>query len=388
MKFKRIAAILAAVIMSVVCIVPAFAANYTPVAGGTVTLIKQLYMEPDAEVPYIDFEFTLSSGTAVAGTANTLPVYPGPTPNLVDINGDYGFGYASFSRVSPATIVGNDKIATTNIVLDFSGVTFSEPGVYRYILTETANTEQYFGNDPVPTRTIDIYVNDNNGTLVVADYIVYSGIVTAGPSVDGTPLTTKDDSYENYYSTYNVGASKTVTGNQGSKDQYFCVLFEICNVPVGTVLTLDTSDMELAPLANAATPYTAAQMATANGRDDLPNVAGQQLVAEPVPGHDYTAVDIIFEVYLKHGQSVMVYGIPEGLWVNIEEQDADMYGYTTTNGSLEIDSLESEQVLHIVNDRSGYVPTGIIATIGVGATIVASAVAGYVVVNRKKSNED
>lgn len=387
MKIKRFAAIFAALVMCVACVVPAFAANYTPIYGTTTTLTKQLIMPDDAEVPVVAFPFTVSAGTAVAPSSTTMQVWAGPNPELVTVNGTAQTGTVSFGpgdATQTGSPAGQGQVyAEKNIVLDFSAVQFSEPGVYRYIVTEGANNNPAVTNDPISTHTVDVYVYDNNGSLVVQQYVVYQGTITAAPNADGTAITgsVKNACYVNTYAASGLTVAKTVTGNQGSRDQYFQFTIDITGLAAGTVVTVDNQNMEAAPLANAATPYTAADMATANGRDDDANTAGIQLVAN-------NAGEIHYTVYLKHGQSVTINGIPVGATVGYTENDANMYGYTTTNGSASTTMPATALSYTVTNDRGGNVPTGIIATMSVGATIIAAAAAGFVVVNRKKSSDE
>ena len=381
MKIKRFAAIFAALVMCVACVVPAFAANYTPINGGTVTLNKRLVVPTDVSVPAVDFTFSVSAGTAVAPSATTVQVWAGPNPADVTVNGTPQTGTVSFT--AGQALVSGENYAQTDFVVDFSAVQFSEPGVYRYIVTEGASNNPAITNDTIPTHTIDIYVVDNgNGTLQVAQYIVYQGTVTAGAPVDGSDLTVKNACYVNTYAASGLTVAKTVTGNQGSHDQYFKFTITIANAGAGTIMNMDKSNMETTTHANAATSYTTAVMDAANGRDDDANAQGYQLIA------DATGAATV-EVYLHHGQSINISGMPIGATYTVVENDANSYGYTTTYDANQNGTIAASPVsTTVINDRSGSVPTGIIATMGAGAVIVASAIAGFVVVNRKKSSDE
>ena len=174
--------------MIVTAVVPTKAkTTYTPVAGGKVTFTKYLVLDKDASVPNDTFTYTISGGDAVAGSASTFAVYEGDDEDRT--NGAATVGTAIFTSESSTTAgAANDgitnsadkKYAQATVVVDFSGVTFNEPGVYRYVLTENqlsatgsqnAGISYDIGNTGTNNRirTIDVYVEDNGGTLVVGN---------------------------------------------------------------------------------------------------------------------------------------------------------------------------------------------------------------------------
>lgn len=111
-----------------------------------------------------------------------------------------------------------------SIALDFADCGFTEPGIYRYIITESG-TNIGVQNDSVPTRTIDVYVVDdttNNTTkkLKISGYAMHSGAVTGAPTV-GDPSNiagaAKSEGFQNTYPSNNLTFSKEVTGNQIAK---------------------------------------------------------------------------------------------------------------------------------------------------------------------------
>lgn len=355
------------------------AANYTAVNGGTTTLTKYLVVNKDATLPSGTFNFTIASGTPVEATATTVKVWAGNTPNLVkigdaagDTDGNVVFTGSETTTDGPLTGIASNtqKYASHNLIVDFTGVSFAEPGVYRYILTETAAASgSVITNDPVATRTIDVYVEDNNGSLEVTKYAVYSGTVTAGPATAGTDTGTKSDSYVNTMDTNNLSISKTVSGNQGSKDQYFAITATITGLTEGYTVNVDMSGAETAPVANAATSYTAAEMATAN------NV--QTLVAD-----SEGTISHVF--YLKHNQTVEIKGIASGKNYTVVETDPAA-GYTKSGEVSTATALNADAAVAITNTRNGTIPTGIIMKILPYAVLFAIA-AGAIVINSKKTN--
>lgn len=160
--------------------------------GGQAKVEKYLIMDADAEVPEVDFTFTISAGEGIPPTSNTAWVLPGKEPEKVKINGTAGTGVLHFSA-GEATSLGplnnmadnNQKFTVKDIILDFSDVKFSEAGVYRYILKENATNNPAITNDQEQFRVIDVHVNWNDeGTeLIIGGYVGYLGITRNAPKL-------------------------------------------------------------------------------------------------------------------------------------------------------------------------------------------------------------
>ena len=65
------------------------------------------------------------------------------------------------------------RYARTNVTVDFSGVSFSEPGVYHYVIIEAADATGTVTNDATTTHYMDVYVSDEDGTLGVLGYVLH-----------------------------------------------------------------------------------------------------------------------------------------------------------------------------------------------------------------------
>ena len=107
------------------------------------------------------------------------------------------------------------KYALKTATLDFSKVQFTEPGVYRYVITESG-TNQAITNDADLTRVLDVYVNDASsdadGALVkkltIEGYVLHSNVddepdVAAGENFGsaGAYVATKSQGFSNSYDT-------------------------------------------------------------------------------------------------------------------------------------------------------------------------------------------
>ncbi|MBQ8978431.1 MAG: hypothetical protein IJ080_01570, partial [Oscillospiraceae bacterium] len=235
-----------------------------PAADLTTEIKKVLVVPDDATIPECGFTFTATSGAAIEPAEGKLAVKAGITPekikwnlvkassnafpdaaditssDLTDLTAttvttttssaasiDYAANFVT-TGVADADIGSSTVLKTTTddvvimkgdddthpdtyyavkeFQLDFSECVFTEPGVYRYILTETdheGKTNAGITNDT--TRTLDVYVEDatyytrtGTGTtdnphvytihpsLTVSKYILYTGTVTAAPAKKDT----------------------------------------------------------------------------------------------------------------------------------------------------------------------------------------------------------
>lgn len=77
-------------------------------------------------------------------------------------------------KKDPVTLEVGQSYARANVSVDFSGVTFKEPGIYRYKITESADKTGTITNDVKTTRYMDVYVEDNgSGKLSVKGYVLH-----------------------------------------------------------------------------------------------------------------------------------------------------------------------------------------------------------------------
>ena len=175
---------------------PVFAAagtNYgtTIEVTKTTTFDKFLVMDKQANVPNATFTYAVTAGNAkaydVAG--KKFQVLAGVDADKITMAG-VGTPTANTIAYTPADTTANDentmvknydktteKYAKKTAKLDLSAVNFTEPGVYRYIITESG-TNQAITNDADLTRVLDVYVNDasteTEKKLTIAGYVLHS----------------------------------------------------------------------------------------------------------------------------------------------------------------------------------------------------------------------
>lgn len=373
---------------------PASAAGYTAINGTTTSFKKDVVVDSDANIPHETFSFTIQSGTAQPATSSTVAVHAGPNPSAVVI------GTASFvsNDATTAGTPGNTadttkKYAEKTVNVNFEGVTFNEPGIYRYLVKETAGTTAGMTYDN-RTLSLDVYVIDNNGTLEVNQYVLHEGqgTISSNNTSGSDGQETKVAGFVNSTTSHKIEFGKEVTGNQGSKDKYFAVKIQL--TPDATHVIADNStfpvDMtaaETQPTPSAATnpAYTAEAMAEKNNVNVL---TGGQLKG----GHTF---------YLKDGQYITVKGLPDGVTYTVTEAPED---YTQINGitatvSGDANKVYSDSTTDILsgdiktgftNNKDGVIPAGVLLTIAPFAIglLLFGALAVFLIARKKRRTED
>ena len=465
---KTAAVVAAAVMTAAGTAAPAFAAT-TPVAGTTTTFDKYLVMKKNANVPNATFTYTIAapSDTEMNSLPNpedtngtNLTVRKGigaPTVSSTEFKaGDQTFDSAQKSRTNTGSKTydakeddqvtlgdghklgqnGDRKYAKKTSTVDFSGVTFNEPGVYRYKITENATSEKGITNDPETTRYLDVYVESGDtGTLSIKGYVFHTLNAVQpkgsknekGEYVSGNPEG-KNKGFTNTYTTQDLTLTKNVTGNQGYRDQYFKFHVDV------TDLDADAK-MFVTDEAGSRTAYKATdKVAYEYEKDTGTRKAGQdRFVAQTGAFTDVTAAqgadadmsglaltadgsgNASFDVYLKNGETVKLNGLTEGAKYTIKETSED---YTATakrtvgtqnaadvtlthsntdhtdatpTGEDEFTLGTNDEKVAFINDREGTLPTGIYHNNRAAFNIMGVAAAGgaiaIVIKKRRKSTE-
>ena len=469
-KYRRFAAIiasaaviasLAAVPMSASAAGTTYSSTLTTENGKKVTTLdKYLVMKADANVPNAQFTFSVAPGTAIAAdkTSGTLAVLAGIGTPVLTNDGTMTFSTADTATAeaskgaddTPVFVTADtsdEKYVKKTLTLDFSGVAFTEPGVYRYLITE-AGTNQGITNGYVDAsttetvRTLDVYVEDAGTTvaegtdagkpqLKITGYVMYNGTQTGAPKAKASESAaapnngaevagaTKNDTITNVYSSQDLTFGKVVTGNQGSKDKYFKYTVEISNISAQNAklsvdLTGADSAVPASPNAATKTDYAGKVNPAVLIADTTKTIAADGYTAEAVTTGEapdtVTTYKITAEYYLQHGQYITIQGLPKGAAYSVTEDEED---YTKTSGIVQSlstlnwdgesgsDALAdaasgtiADADIHTgyTNDRSGTIPTGILSTVagslGIAALGAAGVIGGVVYLKKKKSENE
>lgn len=381
--------------------------TYDGVTGGAVNIEKYLVVKSTAAVPNVTFNFTIAgkAGTNASATvADGVQVFAGNDTDRV--TGAPTIGTAVFTNTDakyntaqdlmsagiqvttgakdPVTLEEGQSYAKHDVSVDFTHVTFKEPGIYRYEITETADGTGTVTNDADATRIMDVYVIDENGTLKVQGYVLHKndGVVKQ----DGTSATGKAEGYVNKMDARDVKVEKKVTGNQASHDEYFKITLKIEKALPNTTYTVDLKNADATTTTNGANTTAYENAATITTDTD-----GKATV-------DY---------WLQHGQSIIVRSMNIGATYEMNEDKAamnkegyvatitstDTAGDTITNEdykvSGKIEKTDADQInISFSNERSGVIPTGVIMTVAPFAAVTLLGAAGMVTIKMRKKEDD
>ena len=409
-RTRKLLALLVTAAMSILMIstfVSAAGFTYAAIDGPADLKFKKVIILPqDTAVPEAGFAFEISAGTAIPATDDTFEIKPG----IVTAAGKPSAGEAIFTYDEPkdatadsATNTEYNSSCTKEVAVDFTGVQFTEPGVYRYIIEEVAAEKDSSTQTPYPNTAIatdsdiimDVYVIDDNGTLEIEN-------ITMVHSVDeSTVVPKKDKSYPaagdktnkfvNEYPTNFLELNKIVTGSQGSKDQWFEFTIKLTPPTGKTIdsnLLIQLVDQIRKPTGNAATTYTAAQMEAQNDKDTV--TWGQLSSADG------------YKVYLQNGTKVKLQGIPDGCSFEIVEDEKDYdVGTSTVIGTADAVTTTThtatgnmgtyDATVTFTNTKDGLIPTGVIISAAGLLVVGVIAVIGFVFFgtrSRRRYEED
>ena len=371
----KISSASAALLAAGIAVTPVCAAGitYTPVTGESTSFTSTINVSATANVPNVTFSYDVAAGAAQAASDGNLAIYAGN-------DGTTSVGLPSIANVtfSAADAKTTDTTVVKEATVDFSGVSFKEPGVYRYVVTEQGSA-QGITSEEDKIKALDVYVTDNNGVLEVSGYVMHNDENSAAKKLDATArLDDKDVDFEHSLATSDLTISKTVTGNQASHDEYFEFTVALSGADEGAKYTVDLS------AADATT--------STNGI----NTEAHTNPAEIVIGADGSATATF---WIQHGQSVVIQGIGNKTKYEITEanrdyevseevtgdEDAVKEGAKVTDAALTADT----EVAY-TNSKSGAVPTGLFMGVG-GASVmlIGSGLAiGAMAKNKKKKDEE
>ncbi|MBR3403637.1 MAG: hypothetical protein IKG67_15515 [Parasporobacterium sp.] len=208
---------------------PAITYNYA-IAGATE---EELVNITDSTSPANNTEPDHYSGLAV-----TTKALSGVTTGLVATGAGSGTGIPKivWTNADILDASANGTANYKNLTIDFSSVVFSQPGVYRYKITETA--ENYItsgvldGNgETANVRYLDVYVmrsdSYTDGTTA-AQWRIYGYVCVENGTSDIDPSTTKTNGFvdsnsseADEYRTYNLTIGKTLTGDATMNNHKF-----------------------------------------------------------------------------------------------------------------------------------------------------------------------
>ena len=310
------------------------------------------------------------------------------------------------------------------IDIDFSGVVFGAPGIYRYVITESGYTYGSNGvieGDTGHARYLDVYVKQNstfnNGTTA-AEWDVYGyALLTTDDQPVGTSSGnneatlykttgfTSDSSNSkeaDAYYTFNVTVNKTLVNDDMQKTHDFEFLFDFANTTViAATLPVVTGSGATNGSYTGTFASPTAQDYTTNGWASATNLNS-----------------VLYAAKFGDGDSVTFTGLPAGTTVTVKEYN-DVTGTTYTvetsgatsnlaaasvaweNWSGTADatvaaktdatanmSSDSNITIDFTNTLTQISPTGYAARFAPYALMLAAGVVIFILSRRRKSNKE
>ena len=422
-RFSKLMAIamVFALIFAIAAIPASAATNYTPLgvststANHSTTLKKYLVVDEDATIPNKTFTFSVAAGTAMAATGSTVAVIPGPvvtdaqsavTAPTITQTTAFAPTDTTYTTVqtgdTSVTLTTGQKYAKQNVVVNLDGVTFTEPGVYRYVLTEDTQTSPYSNTGSNPLY-LDVYVVNDTGTnLKIDGYVLHSD--TGAPASNATSGTvdpsgnTKADGFENEYDTKNITVSKAVSGNQASKDKYFAFTVTIANANEGDKYVVSYADDGNANTSDGNADVSIS--ANPNAATTVINTAVTQ-PTELTVGNGGTVSQVF---YLQNGQSIVIRGLGKGVTYTVTENEEDYTPSVSVTGdddATNVDNsshgtfgktgtVDADITAAFTNTKDGVIPTGVLLTVAPFAIglLLFGALAVFFVAKKKRRAEE
>lgn len=319
------------------------------VTEGRVTITSKLTMDKYAVEPNADFKYTIAPAEASELTNTGMPATAGVegavslSPSSVNYSAE---GLSSEDNADDVT-----KTITAQMSVSLVTSRFAAPGIYRYKITQTP-PELDGLNVVYKELFLDVYVENGNSGLV-AKGCTLSTAAGSGSKISG---------FENKYVTHKLTITKVVAGNQGDKNKDF--EFTV------TIKGADGETYKYGTVKNGVT--TMNQTTTKSGAT--------------------------FTETLKHGESVIVYGLSSEDKFAVTEADYHGDGYKTSykigdgTNSTEGSSIaekaigNSDTTVIFTNTKDVTVPTDVIRTVVPYAAIVAFAAVMGVVFFRPRRN--
>lgn len=365
-----------AILMTLALIMTLAAMSASAVSGGTTTFEKEFAIPDGANMPNVQFEYTIVPGTAVPVSAtNEIAILQGPTATVEGV---------TYPKVENAVFPSNDTtpaageddsedssktIYVDNVTVDLTGIEFTTAGVYRYVITEKAppqitgvpgvtydnNGERYLDlfvfegdHDNDPSTPDQLYVQTHsmtkNGSTFTKEYDQTTDTWTYTYSNPEDRV--KSSGYKNSLDTVDLEFTKDITGNQADTSKKFTFTLSItgANPNQEYAVNITGTDVIIEDENGVGSHVTNGKITTdANGA--------------------YTGT-----FSLTKGDVVKVLDLPVGATYTVTEEeedyesdDASVTGYTDpTTGTFVKDT---DVKTSYTNSREGIIPTGVILTI-------------------------
>ncbi len=446
-NLKKILAVVLAVVLMAAMSVTMFADESMTGEGGVIgeftnpdTPVGQddaviLYKEITAynkdastvNAPAIEYTYTIAPGTAgkTVKDAGTAALHASEQPAVVltkaglagaTISGSvdggttYVAGKLAFTNAVQLTTADNGAANKFPLKIDFSGVTWTGAGVYRYVISETttaaAKTAAGITDGGIAeTLYLDVYVMDGAtaGTYEIYGYVCFKadnnidgtsteslnaaekteGFVTGDTDGDGTLETT--EMADKYY-TFNLTISKTLNGDQAHNSNQFPFNVDFTNASVTANILLKQETVAGDGItANLPAAAAVSSLDVSGTNLKLANGASVKYIGIPVGVSAATTVAVYETNNVSDTIYKYTYAIDGGAASTAADINPNANSATATLNTIVADT--DDEVSHTIaftNTLETISPTGVILRIAPFAIILLAGVALFVIVRRRK----
>lgn len=262
---------------------------------------------------HITDEFNLS-GTIYSGVEDALST---KTATIAYSNGTSGSAGVTGGQTAAYVTTTSDGVAVAGkFDIEFNSSKFSHAGIYRYVITESANDRAaaaVSNTEYVNTRYLDVYVKNGENGLEIYGYVLYEGSLDADAEFDADSVAAKSktngfvsDKFDNegntysktetdvdIYDTTNLKIEKLVSGALADKTNEF---------PFQVDITTTTSSQPIISYV-----YNA-ETATPDGSNAVITIKTVAADGKTTIGSATATTADNFE--LKHQDYIYIYGVP------------------------------------------------------------------------------
>ena len=404
--------------------------SYEPINGGSVTFDKYLILDTNANALNAEFEFKAEGVDDITGDSGYVTVFSGakvgiPTISKAtftsasdhystvqdrdsSIDGSRGtFDPANFQK-DAVDLPAGKEYAKATATIDFSGLQFTEPGVFRWKITEVSNAEMEAKGIVYTTeaRYVDVYVDaktfdesTGTGTLEITAYVFHNDASYRpgsdsehAPAGDSDYVKAKAKGFTNTYESETVTINSTASGNQADHTKYFKYSVDVENAGAGTKLVLSGNKYDTGTVEPGKTnPESVTTDSDGDAEFDVYLQPGQSVDLSGLPKNAKVTVQMDPEEYDmtivdENGNSVVENGAvrePYGKYVKLDAQGNPYLDIDLSDPTIDPDNIP---VLKFQLTKNGVIPTGVLTSVipGIMLVLIAGGIATRMILARKE----
>ena len=348
----------------------------------------------DVYVPNVTFTYSIEGSDAV--TENNKTIYSGtpaalnskvtglptigtatftPSQTTYTTKGTTQLGKESYPIDDIVTLDDNVKsYAKSPVTIDFSKVTFNEPGIYRYLVTQKSLADaSSYTMDTNTTRILDVYVywDDTESALKISQYVLRNKV--------GDEDTAKTSGFKATFNTVKVTLVNTVSGNESRTDQYFTYTLSFY-LPTGMKAKVTTSSKDAT---------TSAITYVVSDKTDSSNKSYAQCTVKLAAGDSITISGLPVMTNMTGSTDSTTLTYTPTVAANGKGSNAVGENLGTTNTTEILKGiLTADATVTVNNDKGGIIPTGVIIQVAPYATVALAGFAGLIVLARRKKSKE